>query len=156
MNNALFKFQKPCNEPVKGYAPGSEEKAELKKALHRLASEKWEIPLVIGGREVRTGDTGEEVMPHDHRHVLATYHKAGEKEVRMAIEAAMKAHREWARMPWVERASILQRAAELIATKYRYLVNASVMLGQSKNPFQAEIDAPCELVDFLRFNNFFA
>ncbi len=95
-------------------------------------------------------------MPHDHRHVLATYHKAGEKEVRMAIEAAMKAHREWARMPWVERASILQRAAELIATKYRYLVNASVMLGQSKNPFQAEIDAPCELVDFLRFNNFFA
>lgn len=156
MNNALFKFQKPCNEPVKGYAPGSEEKAELKKALHRLASEKWEIPLVIGGREVRTGDTGEVVMPHDHRHVLATYHKAGEKEVRMAIEAAMKAHREWARMPWVERASILQRAAELIATKYRYLVNASVMLGQSKNPFQAEIDAPCELVDFLRFNNFFA
>ena len=85
MNNALFKFQKPCNEPVKGYAPGSEEKAELKKALHRLASEKWEIPRVIGGLTVRTGDTGEVVMPHDHRHVLATYHKAGEKEVRMAI-----------------------------------------------------------------------
>ena len=156
MNNALFRFQKPTNEPVKAYAPGSEEKAELKKALHRLASEKWDIPLVIGGREVRTGDIGEVVMPHEHGHVLATYHKAGEKEVRMAIDAAMKAHRQWSEMPWVERASVLQRIAELISTKYRYLVNASVMLGQSKNPFQAEIDAPCELVDFLRFNNYFA
>lgn len=156
MNNALFRFQKPTNEPVKAYAPGSEEKAELKKALHKLASEQWDIPLVIGGREVRTGDIGEVVMPHEHGHVLATYHKAGEKEVRMAIDAAMKAHRQWSEMPWVERASVLQRIAELISTKYRYLVNASVMLGQSKNPFQAEIDAPCELVDFLRFNNYFA
>lgn len=156
MNNALFQFQKPANEPVKAYAPGSEEKAELKKALHKLSTEKWDIPLIIGGKEIRTGNTGEVVMPHDYRHVLATYHKAGEKEVQMAVDAAMAAHREWSRMPWVERASILQRAAELISTKYRYMVNASVMLGQSKNPYQAEIDAPCELVDFLRFNNFFA
>lgn len=156
MNNALFQFQKPGNEPVKTYAPGSEEKAELKKALHKLSTEKWDIPLIIGGKEVRTGNTGDVVMPHDYRHVLATYHKAGEKEVQMAADAAMKAHRQWSDMPWVERASILQRAAELISTKYRYLVNASVMLGQSKNPYQAEIDSPCELVDFLRFNNFFA
>lgn len=156
MNNALFKFQKPNNEPVKAYAPGSAEKAELKKALHKLASEEWDIPLVIGGKEIRTGNTGKVVMPHDHKHVLATYHKAGEKEVQMAIDAAMTAHRDWSRMPWVERASVLQRAAELFSTKYRYLLNASVMLGQSKNPYQAEIDSPCELVDFLRFNNYFA
>lgn len=156
MNNALFHFQKPVNEQVKSYAPGSEEKAELKKALHKLATEKWDIPLIIGGKEVRTGNTGEVVMPHDYRHVLATYHKAGEKEIQMAVDAAMEAHRQWSEMPWVERASILQRVAELISTKYRYLVNASVMLGQSKNPYQAEIDSPCELVDFLRFNNFFA
>lgn len=156
MNNALFKFQKPNNEPVKAYAPGSAEKAELKKALNKLASEEWDIPLVIGGKEIRTGNTGKVVMPHDHKHVLATYHKAGEKEVQMAIDAAMTAHRDWSRMPWVERASVLQRAAELFSTKYRYLLNASVMLGQSKNPYQAEIDSPCELVDFLRFNNYFA
>lgn len=156
MNNALFKFQKPVNEPIKSYAPGSVEKAELKKALDKLASEKWDVPLIIGGKEVRTGNMGNIVMPHDHKHVLGTYHKAGEKEVQMAIDAAMKAHGQWSDLPWVERASIMQRAAELISTKYRYLVNASVMLGQSKNPYQAEIDSPCELVDFLRFNNYFA
>lgn len=156
MNNAIFKFQKPVNEPIKSYAPGSIEKVELKKALDKLASEKWDIPLIIGGREVRTNNTGNIVMPHDHKHVLGIYHKAGEKEVQMAIDAAMKAHGEWSCLPWVERASVMQRAAELISTKYRYLVNASVMLGQSKNPYQAEIDSPCELVDFLRFNNYFA
>ena len=95
-------------------------------------------------------------MPHDHHHVLATYHKAGEKEVQMAIDAAMKAHKEWSALPWVERASVMLRIAELIATKYRYQMNASVMLGQSKSPFQAEIDAPCELIDFLRFSTFYA
>ena len=95
-------------------------------------------------------------MPHDHHHVLATYHKAGEKEVQMAIDAAMKAHKEWSDLPWVERASLMLRVAELLSTKYRYVLNASVMLGQSKNPFQAEIDAPCELIDFLRFSTFYA
>ena len=95
-------------------------------------------------------------MPHDHHHVLATYHKAGEKEVQMAIDAAMKAHKEWSELPWVERASVMLRVAELLSTKYRYILNASVMLGQSKNPFQAEIDAPCELIDFLRFSTFYA
>lgn len=156
MNNAVFTFRKPANEPVKSYATGTKDKAELKDALRRLAGEEWDIPLIIGGKEIRTGDTGKVVMPHDHRHILATYHKASEREVRMAIDAAMQARREWSALPWTERASVLQRAAELISTKYRYLVNASVMLGQSKNPYQAEIDAPCELVDFLRFNNYFA
>lgn len=156
MNNALFTFAKPINEPVKSYAPGTNEKKLLKDALRRLSSEVWDIPLIIGGEEVRTGNMGKVVMPHDHHHVLATYHKAGEKEVQMAIDAAMKAHREWSGMPWVERASLMMRVAELFATKYRYLLNASVMLGQSKSPFQAEIDAPCELIDFLRFSAFYA
>lgn len=156
MDNAIFRFAKPENEPVKAYAPGSSEKATLKSALAQLETEKWEIPLIIGGKEIYTGDTGNVVMPHDHHHVLATYHKAGEKEVQMAIDAAMKAHKEWSELPWVERASLMMRVAELFATKYRYMLNASVMLGQSKNPFQAEIDAPCELIDFLRFSTFYA
>jgi 1-pyrroline-5-carboxylate dehydrogenase len=156
MNNAIFKFAKPINEPVKAYEPGSADKAALKNALQQLASEEWDIPLIIGGKEVRTGDTGKVVMPHDHKHVLATYHKAGAKEVQQAIDAAMKAQRQWSELPWVERASVVMRIAELIATKYRFLLNASVMLGQSKNPMQAEIDAPCELIDFLRFSAFYA
>lgn len=156
MDNAIFRFAKPENEPVKAYAPGSSEKAALKSALAQLETEKWEIPLIIGGKEIYTGDTGNVVMPHDHHHVLATYHKASEKEVQMAIDAAMKAHKEWSELPWVERASLMMRVAELFATKYRYMLNASVMLGQSKNPFQAEIDAPCELIDFLRFSTFYA
>ncbi|RRD77455.1 L-glutamate gamma-semialdehyde dehydrogenase [Tannerella forsythia] len=156
MDNAIFRFPNPGNEPVKTYAPGTSEKTALKAALKQLSTEEWDIPLIIGGKEVRTGDTGKVVMPHDHRHVLATYHKAGEKEVQMAVDAAMKAHREWSELPWVERASVMLRVAELFTTKYRYLLNASVMLGQSKNPFQAEIDAPCELIDFLRYSAFYA
>lgn len=156
MDNAIFRFPKPINEPVKAYAPGSSDKQQLKQALAQVSSEEWDIPLIIGGKEIRTGNTGKVVMPHDHKHVLATYHKAGEKEVQMAIDAAMAAHKEWSELPWVERASVMLRVAELFATKYRYLLNASVMLGQSKNPYQAEIDAPCELIDFLRFSAFYA
>ena len=156
MNNSIYRFHKPENEPVLSYAPGTPEKTELKKALTQVSSEEWDIPLIIGGKEIRTGNTGKVVMPHNHKHVLATYHKAGEKEVQMAIDAAMKAHKEWSELPWVERASVMMRIAELFATKYRYLLNASVMLGQSKSPFQAEIDAPCELIDFLRFSAFYA
>lgn len=156
MDNAIFRFAKPINEPVKAYAPGSVEKTSLKQMLAQLASDQWDIPLIIGGKEVRTGNIGKVVMPHNHRHVLATYHKAGEKEVQMAVDAAVKAQREWSELPWVERASVMMRIAELISTKYRYAVNASVMLGQSKNPMQAEIDAPCELIDFLRFSAFYA
>ncbi len=139
MDNAIFRFAKPENEPVKAYAPESSEKAALKSALAQLETEKWEIPLIIGGKEIYTGDTGNVVMPHDHHHVLATYHKAGEKEVQMAIDAAMKAHKEWSELPWVERASLMMRVAELFATKYRYMLNASVMLGQSKNPFRQKL-----------------
>lgn len=156
MNNAIYRFANPGNEPVKSYAPGSVEKTELKKALQQVSTEEWDIPLIIGGKEVRTGNTGKVVMPHDHKHVLATYHKAGEKEVQMAIDAAMQAHKDWSELPWIERASVMMRVAELFATKYRYLLNASVMLGQSKSPFQAEIDAPCELIDFLRYSAFYA
>ena len=156
MDNAIFRFAKPINEPVKAYAPGSAEKSSLKQMLSQLATEQWDIPLIIGGKEVRTGNTGKVVMPHNHKHVLATYHKAGEKEVQMAVDAAVKAQREWSELPWVERASVMMRIAELISTKYRYALNASVMLGQSKNPMQAEIDAPCELIDFLRFSAFYA
>ncbi|MDR0371693.1 MAG: L-glutamate gamma-semialdehyde dehydrogenase, partial [Prevotellaceae bacterium] len=156
MNNALYRFANPGNEPVRSYAPGSKEKEELKKALAQISAEEWDIPLIIGGKEIRTGNTGKVVMPHNHRHVLATYHKAGEKEVRMAIDAAMKAHKQWSELSWIDRASVMMRIAELFAVKYRYLLNASVMLGQSKNPFQAEIDAPCELIDFLRYSTFYA
>ncbi len=156
MDNAIFRFAKPINEPVKAYAPGSVEKSSLKQMLSQLATEQWDIPLLIGGKEIRTGNTGKVVMPHNHKHVLATYHKAGEKEVQMAVDAAVKAQREWSELPWVERASVMMRIAELISTKYRYALNASVMLGQSKNPMQAEIDAPCELIDFLRFSAFYA
>ncbi len=156
MNNAIFKFSRPENEPVKSYAPGTTDKILLKQTLKELSSEVWDIPLIIGGKEVRTGNTGNVVMPHDHKHVLATYHKAGEKEVQMAIDAALAAHKQWSELPWVERASVMMKIAELIATKYRYQVNASVMLGQSKNPMQAEIDAPCELIDFLRFSTYYA
>ncbi|MDR2533697.1 MAG: L-glutamate gamma-semialdehyde dehydrogenase [Tannerellaceae bacterium] len=156
MNNSVYTFSKPANEPVKTYSPGSADKAALKSALALLSSEKWDIPVIIGGREIRTGDTGKVVMPHNHRHVLAVYHKAGEKEVQSAINAAIDAQKLWSELPWTERASLMMKIAELIAGKYRYLLNASLMLGQSKNPMQAEIDAPCELIDFLRFSAFYA
>ena len=156
MNNSVFTFSKPANEPVKTYSPGSADKAALKNALAQLSSEQWDIPIIIGGREIRTGNTGKVVMPHNHKHLLATYHKAGEKEVRLAVDAAIEAQKQWAELPWTERASLMMKIAELIAGKYRYLLNASLMLGQSKNPMQAEIDAPCELIDFLRFSAFYA
>ncbi|MDR2496091.1 MAG: L-glutamate gamma-semialdehyde dehydrogenase [Tannerellaceae bacterium] len=156
MNNSIFTFARPGNEPVKAYAPASTDKSLLKQALKQLSSEEWDIPLIIGGREVRTGNTGRVAMPHNHKHSLGIYHKAGEKEIRLAIEAAIEAQRMWSELPWTERAMVMMKIAELIAGKYRYLLNASLMLGQSKNPMQAEIDAPCELIDFLRFSAFYA
>lgn len=152
MNNALFVFEYPKNEPVKNYSPGSKEKRELQAELDSLASTEIDIPLIIGGKEVRTGNTDVVVMPHDHGHVLARYHKASEKEVNMAIDAALKAHREWESVSWVERLSVTLKIAELISTKYRARLNAATMLGQSKNAYQAEIDSACETIDFLRFN----
>ena len=150
--NAFFQINPPRNEPVLGYAPGSTERELLKKEVARQAGQKIEIPVIIGGKEILTGDTRQCVMPHDHSHVLAVYHHAGEKEIRQAIEAALTAKKEWENLPWVERASIALKAAELVSTKYRYIINAATMLGQSKNPYQAEIDAACEMADFLRFN----
>ncbi len=152
MNNSVFTYPLPANEPVKSYLPGSPERIALDKELERQSKLTIEIPLIIGGKNIKTGNLGKVVEPHNHKHVLATYHKAGEKEVQMAINAAMKAHKEWGETPWTVRANILLKAADLIAGKYRALINASCMLGQSKNMFQAEIDSACELIDFLRYN----
>jgi 1-pyrroline-5-carboxylate dehydrogenase len=152
MNNAVFTFSYPTNDPVRTYAPGSRDRSALQAELTRLSSEITEIPLIIGGKEVYTGNTEDVVMPHDHGHVIARFHKAGEKEVRMAVEAALKAHQEWESFSWFERASVTLKAAELISQKYRMKLNAATMLGQSKSAYQAEIDAACETIDFLRFN----
>ena len=152
MNNAVINTPPPINEPVLDYAPGSLEKKALKAALAEAASQELEIPLVIGGERVETGRMGQAVMPHDHRHVLARYHKAGPEEVQMAIDAAVAAQPAWQSFRWEERASIFLKAAELLATKYRAAMNAGSMLNGGKTIYQAEIDAACELIDFLRFN----
>ena len=154
--NSIPQVPEPRNEPVLSYAPGTPERAELKAELKRMAGEQIEIPVIVGGREIRTGKTAESVMPHDHAHVLATYHQAGEAEVRQAIDAAREAQRDWARWPWEERAAVFLRAAELLATRYRPILNGATVLGQSKTAHQAEIDAACELIDFFRFNVHFA
>ena len=146
----------PVNDANRSYAPGTAERAELKARLKAMAAEKIEIPLIIGGREIRTGRTATTVMPHDHQHVLAEYHLAGPAEIRQAIAAAEDARREWSRWPWEDRAAVMLRAAELLATTWRPTLNAATMLGQSKTAFQAEIDAASEMIDFWRFNTWFA
>jgi 1-pyrroline-5-carboxylate dehydrogenase len=158
--NAAFagvrRVPQPVNDPNRSYAPGTPERAELKARLKSMAAEKIEIPLIIGGREIRTGRTQQTVMPHDHRHVLAEYHLASAEHVQQAIAASLEARREWASWPWEERAAVMLRAAELLATTWRSTLNAATMLGQSKTAFQAEIDAASEMVDFWRFNAYFA
>lgn len=156
MNNSIYNFPVPQNEPVKSYLKGSPEREALENELKRQSNIVVDIPLIIGGKEIRTGNTETVVMPHNHKHILATYHKAGEKEIQMAIDASLKAHKEWSETPWTIRASIMLKTAELIANKYRALLNAATMLGQSKNIYQAEIDSACETIDFLRFNISFA
>ncbi len=156
MLNAQSQVPPPVNEPVLSYLPGSAERLELKAALSRLSGERVEVPLFIDGKPVRTGKTGEIRMPHRHSHVLGSFQEAEASHVEQAISAALAAKREWAAMPFSERAAIFLRAAELLATKYRPLMNAATMLGQSKTAHQAEIDAACESVDFLRFNVHFA
>lgn len=146
----------PVNEPVKTYAPGSPEKAALKERLKSMASERPDIPIVIGGEEIRTGETATAVMPHNHKHVLADWHKASPKNVEQAIAAAAKARKEWSNWAWEDRAAVFLKAAELLATTWRPTLNAATMLGQSKTVFQAEIDSACELIDFWRFNAQFA
>jgi 1-pyrroline-5-carboxylate dehydrogenase len=152
MSNAFFRVPTPINEPVKGYAPGSPERAELLLELKRLKQFERDIPMHIGGEEVRTGRTINITPPHDHQHVLGQFHEGGASHVTQAIDAALAAHPAWAALPWVERAAIFLKAADLLAGPYRARLNAATMLGQSKNAFQAEIDAACELIDFLRFN----
>jgi 1-pyrroline-5-carboxylate dehydrogenase len=152
MTAGVFTLPAPLNEPVRDYPPGSPERAELKARLDEMAGGRIEIPMMIGGREVRTGDTATVVMPHDHDHVLAEFHRGGPDEVARAIEAAAAARAEWSRTPWETRAAIFLRAAELLAGPWRATLNSATMLGQSKTAYQAEIDAACELVDFWRFN----
>lgn len=156
MNNAIFNFEAPKNEVVLNYAPGTCERQQLIAELERQSKQEIEIPLIIGGKEIRTGKLGKVVMPHDHRHVLAHYHMATEKEVQLAITESMKALKEWSNLSWVVRSSILVKAAELMSTRHRFLLNAATMLGQSKNAYQAEIDSACETIDFLRYNAYFA
>jgi 1-pyrroline-5-carboxylate dehydrogenase len=146
----------PLNEPVLAYAPGSVERAELKTRLADVAADRVEIPLVIGGRRVRTGDTRPVVMPCDHRHVLADAHMAGGRDLAAAVDAANAARRDWARWPWQDRAAIFLKAAHLLSTSWRATLNAATMLGQAKTVVQAEIDAACELADFWRFNPHYA
>ena len=152
MSHGVYQPPAPVNEPVRSYPPGAPERAGLKARLDAMAGEQIEIPMIIGGEEVRTGRTATAVMPHDHQHVLAEFHQGGEAEVARAIEAAAEARREWAAMPWEARAAVFLRAAELLAGPWRDTLNAATMLGQSKTAFQAEIDAACELIDFWRFN----
>ncbi len=156
MNNSIYNFPLPNNETVLGYLPGSPERVALDNELKKQSSQVIEIPLIIGGKEIFTGDTSKVVMPHKHSHTLAIYHKAGEKEIKMAIEAAKDAHKIWSEISWDTRASIMLKAADLLANKYRATINAASMLGQSKNIYQAEIDSACETIDFLRYNAAFA
>ena len=152
MANAYFKAPEPVNEPIFSYGPGSPEKLAVKAKLSAMKTGLIEIPLIIGGQEVKTGNTGTLRVPHDHGVDLGVYHKAGEKEVGMAIEAALEARNTWADMPWEHRVSVILKAADLLAGAWRPVLNAATMLGQSKTIFQAEIDAACELIDFWRFN----
>lgn len=156
MNNSIYNFDIPQNEPVKEFLKGSPERLELEKELKRQSSTVVEIPLIIGGKEVYTNNVADVVMPHNHGHVIARFHKAGEKEVDLAIEATLEAHKIWSDINWTLRASILLKAADLITHKYRAMINAATMLGQSKNIYQSEIDAVCETADFIRFNVSFA
>ncbi|HLO67131.1 MAG TPA: L-glutamate gamma-semialdehyde dehydrogenase [Holophaga sp.] len=152
MTNALFNLPDSYNEPVLAYAPGSPERARLKAELDRQYHQVLDIPLIIGGEEVRTGNLMPAVCPHEHGHVLAQVHQAGEAEIKRAIQAALDAKADWEATPWEERAAIFNRMASLISTKYRYILNAATMLGQSKTAHQAEIDSTCETADFFRYN----
>jgi len=152
MSHGAFDVPVPSNEPVRGYAPGSPERIALKARLEAMASEQVELGPILGGKEIRTGDTVEMVMPHDHGHVLGVYHRAGPEEAARAVAAATQAREEWIAMPWEDRAAIFLKVAELLAGPWRDTINAATMLNQSKTAHQAEIDSACELIDFFRFN----
>src|SRR5215213_1983758 len=150
------RIPKPVNDPNLAYLPGSVERSALKERLASMAAERIDIPLVIGGREIRTGHLERSVMPHDHRHVLADWHAAGSEHVHQAIVAAAAAAPDWGARPLGDRAAVFLRAADLLTTSWRATLNAATMLGQSKTVIQAEIDAASELIDFWRFNTYFA
>jgi 1-pyrroline-5-carboxylate dehydrogenase len=154
--SGIFNIPRPRNEPVLGYAPGSPERAALKAALGSVGSEQPEIPLVIGGRHIRTGDTHDVVSPHCHARVLAKAHQADTGAIEAAVTAAVEAQRDWAHWRFEDRAAVFLKAADLLAGRWRQVLNAATMLGQSKTAFQAEIDSACELIDFLRFNVHYA
>ncbi|MEY4595437.1 MAG: hypothetical protein RIQ47_1847 [Bacteroidota bacterium] len=152
MSNAIFNVPVAVNEPVLNYAPGSPERIGLQAALKKMRSEVLDIPMYINGREIRTGKTARIAPPHDHKHTVANFHQGEKSHVTQAIEAALGAKSAWANLPWEERAAIFLKAADLLAGPYRAAINAATMIGQSKNAYQAEIDAACEMIDFLRFN----
>ncbi len=152
MTTGIYSVPTPKNEPIKGYLPGSPERASLKAELARQSAEIVDIPCIIGGKKIVTDKISEIVMPHDHKHVIARYSVAGKDELLMAVDAAVKAKEEWANISWEHRAAIFLKAADLLAGPYRDKINAATMLGQSKTVFQAEIDSACELADFFRFN----
>ncbi|UZH55909.1 L-glutamate gamma-semialdehyde dehydrogenase [Salinimicrobium tongyeongense] len=152
MGKGVFQVPQAVNEPVKSYAPGTPERDAVLKAYKELYNSKVEVPLYIGGEEIKTGDTAPMNPPHDHQHHLGDYHKASKEHVEKAIKSALEAREKWANLEWEQRAAVFLKAAELIAGPYRYKINAATMIGQSKNIFQAEIDSACELIDFLRFN----
>jgi 1-pyrroline-5-carboxylate dehydrogenase len=156
MNNAIFKFNSPKNEPILQYGKGSKEREQILSELTRISNQEIEIPLIIGGKEIRTGKLEKVVMPHNHGKTLAVCHQATEKEILLAIDEALKAREMWEGLSWIERSSVMLRAAELLSKKYRNLIVASTMLGQDKNVYQAEIDAACEVIDFLRYNVYYA
>ncbi len=152
MNQAIPQIPKAINEVVRSYAPGSPERKSLRSALGHYKDDKADIPVIIGGKRIYTGDVETIVCPHDHGHSLGQFHNAGTKEVQEAVAASEASRKEWSSMPWNDRAAIFLKAAELLVGPYRNRLNATTMLGQSKNPYQAEIDAACELIDFFRFN----
>ncbi len=152
MSLAISKVPVPVNEPVRAYAPGSPERASLKAKLAEMSASKIEMPMVIDGKDVRTGKLGHAVMPHRHAHVLGDFHQGGEEEAQSAINAALHAQKDWANLPWEARAAVFLKAADLLQGPYRDVINAATMLGQSKTCHQAEIDSACELIDFFRFN----
>ena len=151
-----FKVPVPVNEPIKDYAPNSEEKRSLVAKINELSSTTVEIPIIIDGKEIKTGNTGNCVKPYDHAHILGTYHKAGEDEVNMAIESSLDAWNDWSQTSFEYRAKIFLKMAELLIGPHRDIINASTMLNMSKNAYQAEIDAACELIDFWNFNCYYA
>ena len=154
--NGTRRVPPPTNEPIKGYAPGSPERAALKSRLVEMAGERAEMPIIIGGEDIHTGELLQSVMPHNHKHVLGDWHKASSKHVHQAVDAARAARADWGNWAWEDRAAVFLKAAELLATTWRSTLNAATMLGQSKTAFQAEIDAACELIDFWRFNPAYA